>query len=113
MTVVEAHLERIAHVNPKLNAVVVLDADGALAAARAADSVRARGAPLGPLHGVPVTIKDWIDVANLPCTGGDPAFRERVPGEDATVVSRLREAGAIVLGKTNVMTDNAVYGPTF
>jgi amidase len=111
--VVEAHLGRIAQVNPKLNAVVVLDADGALASARAADSERARGAPLGPLHGVPVTIKDWIDVANLRCTGGDPAFRERIPGEDATVVSRLRGAGAIVVGKTNVMTDNEVYGPTF
>ena len=111
--VVEAHLERIAQVNPRLNAVVVLDADGALAAARTADSQRATGAPLGPLHGVPVTIKDWIDVANLRCTGGDPAFRDRVPAEDATVVTRLRRAGAIVLGKTNVMADNQVYGPTF
>ena len=50
---------------------------------------------------------------DLPCTGGDPAFRDRVPSEDATVVSRLRQAGAIVLGKTNVMADNQVYGPTF
>ena len=111
--VVAAHLERIAEVNPKLNAVVALDADGALAAARDADSLRARGAPLGPLHGVPVTIKDWIDVAGFPCTGGEPAYRDRVPTADATAVSRLRHAGAIVLGKTNVMTDNEVYGPTF
>ena len=69
-----------------------------------ADSLRAKGAALGPLHGVPVTIKDWIDVAGLPCTGGDPEFRDRVPSEDASVVSRLRSAGAIVLGKTNVMS---------
>ena len=113
MDVVESHLERIAEVNPKLNAVVALDSDAALTAARNADRLRDSGAQLGPLHGVPVTIKDWIDVAGLPCTGGDPAFRDRVPTEDATVVSRLRQAGAIVLGKTNVMTDNEVYGPTF
>ena len=111
--VVESHLERIAEVNPKLNAVVALDSDAALTAARNADRLRDSGAQLGRLHGVPVTIKDWIDVAGLPCTGGDPAFRDRVPTEDATVVSRLRQAGAIVLGKTNVMTDNEVYGPTF
>ena len=60
-----------------------------------------------------MTIKDWIDVAGLPCTGGDPEFRDRIPSEDASVVSRLRSAGAIVLGKTNVMADNEVYGPTF
>ncbi len=111
--VVEAHLGRIAEVNPKLNAVVALDADSALSAAADADSLRARGGPIGPLHGVPVTIKDWIDVAGLPCTGGDPAFRNRIPSEDATVVSRLRQAGAIVLGKSNVMADNEVYGRTF
>ena len=96
-----------------LNAVVALDVDAALASARDADSLRAKGAALGPLHGVPVTIKDWIDVAGLPCTGGDPEFRDRIPSEDASVVSRLRSAGAIVLGKTNVMADNEVYGPTF
>jgi amidase len=61
---------------------------------------------------VPFSVKDWIDAAGLPCTGGDPAFRARVPAEDATVVARMRQAGAILLGKTNVMVENPVYGRT-
>ena len=73
---------------------------------------RSRGEPPGPLHGVPFTVKDWIDAAGLPCTGGDPQFRDRVPAEDATVVARMRQAGAILLGKTNVMVENQVYGRT-
>jgi amidase len=64
------------------------------------------------LQGVPFTVKDWIDTAGLPCTGGGPAFRTRVPAEDATVVARMHQAGAILLGKTNVMVDNPVYGRT-
>jgi amidase len=59
---------------------------------------------------VPFTVKDWIDTAGLPCTGGDPAYRDRVPEQDAPVVARLRQAGAILLGKTNVMIGNPVYG---
>jgi amidase len=108
--VVQAHLQRIAAVNPRLNAVVQLAAEQALAEARAADAAQRNGQALGPLHGVPFTVKDWIDVAGFPCTGGDLAFRDRVPAADAPVVARLRQAGAIFLGKTNVMVDNPVYG---
>jgi len=110
--VVQAHLQRIATVNTRLNAVVQLATEQALADARAADAELAHNQHTGPLHGVPFTVKDWIDTAGLPCTGGDLAFRTRVPAEDATVVARLRQAGAILLGKTNVMVDNPVYGRT-
>lgn len=119
--VVEAHLRRIEAVNPALNAVVHLDSDGALAAAQAADAALANRSAdaVGPLHGVPVTIKDNLDVAGMPCTGGTLGRRDWVPAEDATVVARLRAAGAIVLGKTNLpemalafVTDNLVYGRT-
>ncbi|HEX9595937.1 MAG TPA: amidase [Anaerolineales bacterium] len=110
--VVRAHLQRIETVNARLNAVVQLAAEQALEDARAADTALARGQNLGALHGVPFTVKDWIDAAGLPCTGGDLAFRNRVPAEDATVVARLRQAGAILLGKTNVLVENPVYGRT-
>jgi amidase len=110
--VVQAHLAQIARVNPRLNAVVQLAADEALAAAREMDDALARGQLLGPLHGVPFTVKDWLDVGGLPCTGGDVQFRDRVPARDATAVARMRAAGAIVLGKTNVMIENPVYGRT-
>ena len=110
--ITEAHLRRIETVNPRLNAVVQLAADEARAAARAADAALRQGQPIGPLHGVPFTVKDWIDTAGLPCTGGDPRFRDRRPEVDAPVVARMRAAGAILLGKTNVMIDNPVYGRT-
>lgn len=110
--VVQAHLRRIEAINPLLNAVVQLAAEQALQEARAADADLARGRLRGPLHGVPFTVKDWIDAAGLPCTGGDPQFRARVPTEDATVVARMRQAGAILLGKTNVLAENPVYGRT-
>jgi amidase len=111
-TVVEAHLSRIAAVNPQLNAVVQLAAEQALAQAHAADAHLARGQLHGPLHGVPFTVKDWIETAGLICTGGDENYRQYVPAQDATVVARLRQAGAILLGKTNVMVTNPVYGRT-
>lgn len=110
--VVQAHLRRIEIVNPRLNAVVQLAGEQALENARMADAALAHGQPIGALHGVPFTVKDWIDAAGLPCTGGDLAFRTRVPTEDATVVARMRQAGAILLGKTNVMVENPVYGRT-
>ena len=110
--VVQAYLRRIEAVNPRLNAVVQLAEEQALHAARAADAALAHGQPIGTLHGVPFTVKDWIDTAGLPCTGGDLAFRTRVPAEDATVVARMRQAGAILLGKTNVLVENPVYGRT-
>jgi amidase len=110
--VVSAHLGRIVEINPKLNAVVQLLDETALAEAREADEALAKGEVRGPLHGVPFTVKDWIDTAGVVCTAGDERFRERVPQRDATAVARLRRAGAILLGKTNVIVDNSVYGRT-
>jgi amidase len=117
--VVMAYLRRIEDVNPRLNAVVQMDAEGALAQARQADKELAQGNILGPLHGVPMTIKDNLDTAGMISTGGTKGRSSFVPEQDATVVSRLRDAGAILLGKTNTPeltlayeTDNLVYGRT-
>jgi len=117
--VVDAYLQRIEEVNPKLNAVVQLTADAARAQARKADAALARGHIKGPLHGVPVTIKDNIETAGVICTGGTKGRASFLPKQDATVVARMRAAGAIVLGKTNLPelglafeTDNLVYGRT-
>src|ERR1700733_6821504 len=117
--IVEAHLDQIAKVNPKLNAVVQLTADSARKEADEADAALARGDIKGPLHGVPVTIKDTLETAGVICTGGTKGRASYVPSTDATAVARLRAAGAIILGKTNVPelagaieTDNLVYGRT-
>ena len=117
--VVAALLSRIEQVNGELNAVVQLAAQRARTEAEAADAQLARGEARGPLHGVPITIKDSLDTAGIVSTGGTTGRREFVPGRDATVVRRLRDAGAIVLGKTNtpeltlsLETDNQVYGRT-
>ncbi len=109
----DAQLARLRAVDAVVRAVVHLDEPGARSAARSADARRRSGEPVGPLHGVPVTVKDWIDVADMPCTGGEAAHRDRVPARDATVVARLRSAGAIVLGKTNVGERSGAFGPTF
>ena len=116
---VAACLARIECVNPSLNAVVALRADEALRDAEAADAALARGDAVGPLHGVPVTIKDSFDTAGLVTTWGTPGRKGFVPDADATAVARLRAAGAIVLGKTNTPeftlgfeTVNPVYGRT-
>lgn len=98
---VRACLERIDRLNPRFNIVVDLHADEALAAAREADEAAARGEWRGPLHGVPITVKDVWDVAGMRTTFGYPPMRENVAAEDATVVARLKAAGAIVLGMTN------------
>lgn len=108
----EAQLARIEAVNPRLNAVVELRATQALAEAAAADQAAARGRELGPLGGVPMTIKDSFDVAGLHTTWGNPAFAGYVAAADATVVRRLRQAGAVVLGKTNVAAMLADFGQT-
>jgi len=100
--VVQAHLDRISAVNPKINAVVTLTAENALEAADAADKAVASGAKLGPLHGVPFTAKDSIDTANVPTQRGSPIFKGRVPDTGATSVSRMKEAGGILLAKTNL-----------
>jgi amidase len=100
--VMQAHLDRIAAVNPTLNALVSLrPAEDCLAEARAADAARAAGAPLGPLAGLPVAIKDLAATRGLRTTKGSPLFADWVPEADAPMVARLRAAGAIVIGKTN------------
>lgn len=116
---VHAYLQRIAAVNPALNAVVQLCAEAAQAEARAADAALARGQILGPLHGVPMTIKDSLDTAGVITTGGTQGRATFVPTQDAPVVARLHAAGAILLGKTNTPeltlggeTDNLIYGRT-
>jgi len=116
--VVTAVLERIDAVNPRINAVV-RRIDGVLDAARRADEERARGGSTGPLHGLPFTIKDSFDTAGIVTTAGTVGWRDRVPATDATVVARLRAAGAILVGKTNTPeftwsdeTDNDVFGRT-
>jgi amidase len=108
----EALLARIEAVNPALNAVVELRGDQALREAAAADEATARGGALGPLHGVPMTIKDCFDVAGLHTTWGNPAFGDHVAGADATVVRRLRRAGAVLVGKTNVALMLGDFGQT-
>lgn len=118
-SVIEAHLDRIGQLNPQLNAVVELMADGALAAADAADRAVTRGAQLGPLHGVPCTVKINVDVAGSARSSGVLALADAIPPSDSPDVARLREAGAIVLGRTNMPdfgprwhTDNALHGAT-
>jgi aspartyl-tRNA(Asn)/glutamyl-tRNA(Gln) amidotransferase subunit A len=117
--VVQAHLDRIAEVNPKINAIVTLLADDALRNADAADAAVASGAELGPLHGVPVTVKDALDTAAVPTQYGTNLFAGFVPDTDATAVARFKAAGGILLAKTNLPefsawteTDNLVTGRT-
>ena len=119
VAVVDAHMARLEAVNPKLNAVVQLRAEAARQQARAADEAVSRGERVGPLHGVPITIKDSLDAAGLVSTWGTMGRADFTPEHDATVVARLRAAGAIILGKTNTpeftlagITNNDVYGRT-
>jgi amidase len=117
--VVSAYLNRIKAVNPKLNAVVQLSEESAVVQASEADEALSIGDLSGPLHGVPFTVKDSFDTAGLISTGGTKGRSNYVPATDATIVSRLRAAGAILLGKTNTSeltltygTDNLIYGRT-
>jgi amidase len=117
--VLEAHLRAIEADGGAVNAVVQVDGERALAAADRADAALAHGEPAGPLHGVPFTVKDTIEAAGIPMAMGDPARAGAVGEQDATVVARVRAAGAILLGKTNcppygggIETDNPVYGRT-
>jgi aspartyl-tRNA(Asn)/glutamyl-tRNA(Gln) amidotransferase subunit A len=107
--VVRAHLDRIAALDPGLRAYITVCADPALEAARAAEAALMAGRPLGPLHGVPYALKDLYDTAGVRTTGGSRILADRVPAVDATVVRRLAEAGAIVLGKLNMV--EFAYGP--
>ncbi|HET7258253.1 MAG TPA: amidase [Candidatus Acidoferrum sp.] len=117
--VVEEHLERIASLQPKLNPFVHLDAEGARRQARAAEAAVMRGPKVGPLHGVPLTVKSCVDVAGWPVPAGSLLRKDYVAREDAPLVARLRAAGAILLGNTNTPeylmayeTDNLVSGKT-
>ena len=94
-------LARIDRLDPKIHAFVHLDRRGAKAAARQAEKAMTRGDPLGPLHGLPISIKDLILVKGMPCTRGSWFFRNDVPKQDPPAIERLRKAGAIIIGKTN------------
>ena len=114
-----AHLEQIERVNPRVNAICTLDAEGATAAAARLDAELAAGAEPGPLAGLPVVVKDLVDVAGLPTTSGSPIYRDAVADHDDLMVQRMRAAGAVIVGKSNVPefgagshTFNTVFGVT-
>jgi len=116
---VEHYLARIQRFNSQVNAVVTLDPDGVLARADAADAALARGDIAGPLHGVPITIKDTIETAGMRTTAGAQLYAKHIPGHDAPAVARLVAAGAVIMGKTNtprfamdVQTYNSLFGTT-
>ena len=119
LEVVDSHLDRIEEVNGWLNAVTRVLADEARVAAKDADKAVAAGDELGPLHGVPCTIKENVDVAGTPTTQGLPVFADLISPTDAPLVERLRSAGAIPIGRTNlpelglrISTDNPLHGLT-
>jgi aspartyl-tRNA(Asn)/glutamyl-tRNA(Gln) amidotransferase subunit A len=95
-------LERIEKLNPALNAFITVMAESALAEARVAEDEIARGLWRGPLHGIPVALKDLIDTAGVLTTAASGLYKDRVPAQDADVVRRLRQAGAVIVGKNNL-----------
>jgi aspartyl-tRNA(Asn)/glutamyl-tRNA(Gln) amidotransferase subunit A len=118
--VATAHLDRIAAVEDKIHAFLHVDRDGALEAARATDERRARGAAFGPLDGVPIAVKDVIATRGVPTTAGSKILEGWRPPYDATIMTRLREAGLVMVGKTNMdefamgsSTEYSAYGPTY
>ncbi len=117
--VLQAHLRQIERLNPKVNAIVTLVMDDAINSARKADEAAAKGAMLGPLHGLPIAHKDLIDTAGILTTYGSPVYKDHVPAVDAIPVERIKRAGAITIGKTNTpefgagsQTFNKVFGAT-
>jgi Asp-tRNA(Asn)/Glu-tRNA(Gln) amidotransferase A subunit family amidase len=117
--VVEAFLARIERINPQINAYCTVTADQARAAAREAEAAIQAGERLGPLHGVPFSLKDLTPTRGIRTTMGSKIFEDNIPTEDAILVERLRGAGAILLGKTNTpefgckpFTDNRLFGAT-
>ena len=114
-----AHLKQIDRVNPQVNAIVTLVADQAMENAKRADEAQARGATLGPLHGLPVAHKDLVETAGIRTTFGSLIFKDNVPAHDAIIVERIKKAGAITVGKTNTpefgagsQTFNRIFGAT-
>lgn len=119
LELMQAHLARIAQLNPTVNAIVTLVAEQAIAGAQAADAALARNEAVGPLHGLPVAHKDLFPTRGIRTTWGSPIYREHLPDHDAIIVERLRAAGAITIGKTNTpefgagsQTFNPVFGAT-
>ncbi|MFZ5569601.1 MAG: amidase [Thermodesulfobacteriota bacterium] len=115
----DLYLERVTRLNPGINAVVAMDADGARRQADEADAALSKGQIRGPLHGLPMTVKDSFEVVGMPCTSGAPELRHHQPAENADAVQSLIDAGAVVFGKTNmplygadIQTYNSVYGRT-
>jgi amidase len=117
--VLAAHLDRIGRLNPAINAIITLLPEQAMARAALLDERFAQGGPAGPLHGLPIAHKDLLATAGVRTTFGSPLFADFVPDEDALLVQRVRAAGAVMIGKTNVpefgagsQTFNTVFGPT-
>lgn len=117
--VMDAHLAQIEKINPKVNAIVTLDAERALEGADAADRALARGEDAGPLHGLPMAHKDLVPVKGMRFTSGSPIYKDRIADHDALIIERLKKAGAVSIGKTNVpefgagsQTFNPVFGKT-
>src|SRR5262249_9733783 len=112
-------LDRAEKHNPELNAIIVRQTDKARDRARAADEALARGEPWGPLHGIPMTVKESFNLAGLPTTFGNPVWRHNIPAAHAVMGERLEAAGAVIFGKTNVpymladsQSFNDIYGTT-
>ena len=119
LELLDLYLKRVEAHNPGLNAIIASDIDGARKRAKAADKAVKAGKKLGPLHGVPMTIKESYDVAGYPTTCGDPAFKDNIPKTNSLVAQRMIDAGVTLFGKTNVPLNladwqsyNEVYGST-
>ena len=117
--VVEAHLAQIDRVDPKVNAVVTVHPEQAVDAAKAADEALTRDQEVGPLHGLPIAHKDLVPTKGMRTTMGSPIYRDSVPDHNGLIVERLKKAGAVTIGKTNVpefgagaQTYNEVFGET-
>ena len=116
LELLDDYLDRVDQYNPQINAIAVLDADRARERARQADAALARGEVWGPLHGVPMTCKESFDVAGLPTTFGNPPWKHNIAAEDALAIQRLKAAGAVIFGKTNVplaLADFQSYNPIY
>ncbi len=119
LELLDLYLSRVERYNPKLNAVIAMDVEGARRRAGAADRALAKKTARGPLHGVPMTIKESFDVVGMPTTWGVPAHKDNYPARNALVVDRMLAAGAVLFGKTNVplhladwQSYNDIYGTT-